>query len=79
MVGSTSSHDEPLLGTADLQSLADLSNSVSVIRNMRWIPVGKRLLISLAVAALAPILPLMLLKYPITELTQKFFSNLTGM
>jgi hypothetical protein len=70
---------EPLLGTADLQSLADLANSVNVIRNMRWVPVGKRLLISIAVAALAPILPLLLLKYPIAELTQKFFARLTGL
>ena len=26
---------DPLLGTADLQSLADLSNSVGIVRNMR--------------------------------------------
>ncbi len=70
---------EPLLGTADLQSLADLSNSVNVIRNMRWVPVGQRLLISLAIAALVPLLPLLLLKYPIAELAEKFFIRLTGL
>jgi hypothetical protein len=46
---------------------------------MRWVPVGKRLLISFGIAALAPVLPLLLLKYPITELIQKFFTRLTGL
>jgi hypothetical protein len=72
-------NDEPLLGTADIQSLADLSNSFSIIRNMRMVPIGRRLLISFGVAALAPLVPLLLLKYPIGELIQKFFTNLTGM
>jgi hypothetical protein len=71
--------DEPFLGTSDLQSLADLANSVSVVRNMRWIPAGKGLLIAIAVAALAPLLPLLLLQHPIGELTQRFFVRLTGL
>ena len=78
-VNRNNSTDEPLLGTADIQSLADLSNSFAIIRNMRPVPIGKRLLIGYGVAALAPIVPLLLLKYPVAELTQKFFTNLTGM
>jgi len=78
-VSKNSSTDEPLLGSADIQSLADLANSFSIIRNMRVAPIGKKLLLSFGVAALAPVLPLLLLKYPIAELTQKFFTNLTGM
>jgi hypothetical protein len=78
-VRSNNSTDEPLLGSSDIQSLADLANSISIIRNMRLAPIGKKLLISFGVAALAPMLPLLLLKYPIAELTQKFFANLTGM
>jgi hypothetical protein len=31
-------HDEQLLGTGDLQSLADLGNSFAVVREMRPIP-----------------------------------------
>jgi hypothetical protein len=69
---------EPLLGTQDLQSLADLVGSVNVVRHMRWVPIGKSLLISLGVAALAPVLPLLLLKYPIAELAQKFLTRLAG-
>jgi hypothetical protein len=71
--------DEPLLGTSDLQSLADLSNSINVMRNMRWVPVGPRLLMTLAISALLPLLPVLLLKYPIAELVQKFVVNLSGL
>ena len=53
---------DPLLGTADLQSLADLSNSVGIVRNMRWVPVSTRLLITVVIAALLPMLPLLLRK-----------------
>ena len=30
--------DEPLVGTADIQSLADLGNSFEVVSGMRWVP-----------------------------------------
>jgi hypothetical protein len=70
---------EPLLGTQDLQALADLGTSMNVVRHMRWVPIGKSLLISLAVAALVPALPLLLMKYPIAELAQRFFTRLTGL
>lgn len=75
----TDQPDEPLLGTADLQSLADLANSINVMRNMRWVPLSQRLLISLTIAAVLPVLPVFLLKYPIAELVQKFFTRLTGL
>jgi hypothetical protein len=43
-LGEASHAEEPLLGTPDLQSLADLGNSVGVVRNMRLAPVSIRLL-----------------------------------
>lgn len=70
---------EPLLGTSDLQSLADLSNSVGIVRNMRWVPVSTRLLMTVVIAALLPLLPLFLFKYPIAELAQRLFSKLAGL
>lgn len=70
---------EQLLGTPDLQSLADLNNSIAVVRNMRWIPMSTSLLVTLLSAALVPVLPLLLLKYPMTELAEKFFTNLVGL
>ncbi len=71
--------DEPLLGTADLQSLADLGNSVDVIREMGWVPVSKRLLLSFIGAALLPLLPLALFKYSSYELMIKMFEGLFGL
>jgi hypothetical protein len=70
---------EPLLGTSDLQSLADLSNSVGIVRNMRWVPVSTRLLVTVMIAALLPMLPLFLFKYPIAELVQRVLSKLAGL
>ncbi len=70
---------ERLLGTPDLQSLADLSGSIKNVRKMRVLPVSVRMLVNLAIAALLPVLPLLLLKYPIAELTQKLFARLAGL
>jgi hypothetical protein len=71
--------EEPLLGTADLQSLADLGNSINVVRNMNWVPLSTRTLANMALFAILPMLPLLLLKYPVTELAEKFFTNLIGL
>jgi hypothetical protein len=71
--------EEPLLGTADLRSLADLGNSINVVRNMNWVPLSTRTLAHMALIALLPMLPLLLLKYPVTELAEKFFTNLIGL
>jgi hypothetical protein len=70
---------ERLLGTADIQSLADLANVINVVKGMRWITVGPRLLTMMMIAAVAPLAPLVLFQYPITELAQKFFSRLVGL
>lgn len=70
---------ETLLGTSDLQSLADLANSMNIVRNMSWLPMSQHLLMSLAIAALLPIVPLILFKYPVAELIKKFFEIMTGM
>jgi hypothetical protein len=69
---------EPLLGTSDIQSLADLANSVNVVRNMRTVPASLRLLREFALASALPMLPLLLLKYPVRELAEKFFAKLAG-
>ncbi len=49
---------EPLLGSADIQSLADLNNSFGIIRSIRLIPMNKDLLIGLGLPAIAPLIPL---------------------
>jgi len=77
-VGAGPAPEEPLLGTADIQSLADLSTSIDIIRDMRTAPVSTNILIYMAVAALLPLLPLVLFKYPLAELLMKFFERLSG-
>jgi hypothetical protein len=52
--------DEPLVGSADIQSLADLGNSFAVIQTMRLVPVTTKAVLLLLVTTLAPVLPLTL-------------------
>ena len=78
-LGADPAPGEALLGTPDIQSLADLSNSVSIVRDMRLVPVSPTLLMYLAVAALLPLLPLALFKYPLADLLAKFFGSLSGL
>jgi hypothetical protein len=78
-LGADAPAEQDLLGTPDLQSLADLGNSINVVRDMRIIPVSPRLLAELAIAALLPMVPLLLLKYPLTELAEKFVTILFGL
>jgi hypothetical protein len=63
--------DEPLVGSGDIQSLADLSNSFEVVRTMRIAPVTKEAIVQLAAATLAPIVPLTLTMMPLEELLKK--------
>ncbi len=51
---------EALLGTGDIQSLADLGNSFSIIDKMGLLPTGSRTPIAFALACLIPMAPLVL-------------------
>lgn len=63
--------DEPLVGTADLQSLADLGGSLEVIQTMRPVPFGKQAVIPIVVTVALPLLPLLLTMFPLDELLGK--------
>jgi hypothetical protein len=65
------SADEPLVGSGDIQSLADLSNSFEVVRTMRVAPVTRDAVVQLAVLTLAPVAPLALTMMPLEELVKK--------
>ncbi len=60
--------DEPILGTPDLQSLADLGSSFDLIRNMTIIPIAKSQILLLAGSAALPFAPLILLAFPLDQL-----------
>jgi hypothetical protein len=68
--------DEAFVGSGDIQSLADLTNSYEVIRTMRVVPVGLQDLIRLAIAVLVPIAPLLLTVMPLEELLKLVFGLL---
>lgn len=68
--------DEPLVGSGDIQSLADLGNSLEVVRSMRVVPITKDGLVQLVVATLTPISPLILTVIPFEELLKKLLGIL---
>jgi hypothetical protein len=57
-----------LLGTGDIQSLADLANSYAVVRDMRVVPFGLEDVALVAAATAAPLLPVMLTVFSLEEL-----------
>jgi hypothetical protein len=60
--------EEALVGSGDIQSLADLSNSFEVVRGMRSVPFTKEAVFQLAVLTLLPLLPLLLTMISLEEL-----------
>jgi hypothetical protein len=73
--GGTSA-DEPLVGSADIQSLADLANSFEVVRTMQIAPITRDGLLRLVAATLAPLAPLALTMMPLEELLGKLLGIL---
>jgi hypothetical protein len=67
---------EPLLGSGDIQSLADLNNSFEVVRNMGIAPITRAALVQLVAATLAPIVPLALTMMPLEDLLKKLLGIL---
>jgi len=68
--------DEPLLGSSDIQSLADLANSYTVIGEMRPVPFGKETIVQIVAAAAIPLLPLALSIVPANEILQRLLGLL---
>jgi hypothetical protein len=60
--------DEPLLGSADIQSLADLGKSFDRVRLMRIVPFSQRVVLRWAVVAALPALPLLPLVLPVEDI-----------
>jgi hypothetical protein len=60
--------DEPLLGSGDIQSLADLGNSFGMIREMKPFSFSTQNIIQIAVIASLPGLPLIFLVMPVGEI-----------
>ena len=59
------------VGSADIQSLADLGNSFDVVKEMRWVPFTLPTVLQLAVTTLLPVLPLTLTMISLEELLDR--------
>lgn len=60
-----------LLGTSDIQSLADLAHSYEVMATMRLVPISGRLIILIIASAVVPVIPLLLMQVPLFDLIRK--------
>lgn len=62
---------EPLLGSADIQSLADLDNSFSIVKEIKLVPFGKHTVIRFLVVIAIPLAPLALTMFSPEELLKR--------
>jgi hypothetical protein len=62
--------DEPLVGSPDISSLADMGSSFDIVRGMNSVTFDWRTVVQLAVITLAPVLPLTLTMFSLQELLE---------
>ncbi|MCX5913149.1 MAG: hypothetical protein NTV04_14620 [Deltaproteobacteria bacterium] len=68
---------EALIGSADIQSLADLGNSFQIIQEMRPVPIDLwTTIVPLAVVTVVPFLPLALTVFPFDEIVKRIIGIL---
>jgi len=67
-------NNETLLGSQDIQALADLANSFGVSIQMRVLPFDKHSIIALMFLAALPLFPLILTIIPVEKIMQQVFS-----
>ena len=63
--------EEPLVGSADIQSLADLGNSFEVVKSMRFVPFTMQTVLQLAVITVLPVAPLLLTMISLEQLLER--------
>jgi hypothetical protein len=66
---------EPLLGSTDIQSLADLRNGFLVVKDMHWTPFGVSDVATLAACVLVPLVPLLLTRYSLEEIVDRLLKT----
>ena len=62
---------EPLLGSADIQSLADLANSFAIVKETKLVPFGKDTVIRFLVVIALPLTPLAFTLFSLEELLSR--------
>ena len=66
--------DEQLIGSADVQSLADMGGSFEVVKEMKLAPFTLRTVLQLGIVTLLPVAPLLLTMISLEELLTKLLS-----
>jgi len=66
---------EAFIGSGDIQSLADLSNSFDVIRRMHIVPFTRETIVQLAIITLLPLLPLTLTMFSLEEMITRLLKS----
>jgi hypothetical protein len=74
--GGGNTEGELLLGSADIQSLADLANSFAVVKEVKIVPFGKETIIRFLVVIALPLLPLAFTMFSAEELLKRLISVL---
>jgi len=69
-VHTTEPPSEQLLGTADIQSLADLNSSYEAVAEMSIVPITRKLAVQLAVLAALPLIPVAICATPTATLVK---------
>jgi len=70
-IGGERPPDEPLVGTGDIQSLADLANSFAVVQSIIPFPFGRSSIIGVVVLTALPLLPLALTMFSLQEIAMR--------
>lgn len=68
--------DEPLVGSSDIQSLADLAGSFDIVKEMRVLPFDKALVLQIASVVLLPLTPLLLTLISLEDILKNLLSIL---
>ncbi len=68
--------DDELLGSGDIQSLADLANSYGVVGQMRTLALDKGTVLRLVFLIVLPLVPLVLTMVPLNEIVRRLMSIL---
>ena len=74
-IDKTPPNDE-LLGTGDIQSLADLGGGFERLDTMRVFPIDRKTLITFALSAVGPLLPLALTVMPLKDILKLILKSL---
>jgi hypothetical protein len=69
---------ESPLGTSDIQSMADLANTLAIVRSMQVVPFGALEIGALLVALGLPLVPLFLVEMPLDQLVRRAAALLVG-